>query len=254
MVPIDNLRAQLRLTVAGDTPPEALAALAESPSLEVRRQVGENPNTPVKTLWRLSKNRKKSQGKPVFAAVLNNPRVRRELLAWFGENSETVRVLLAENPDIPSEWLLHLADDKDGLSQVPESQKALPPTLTPLIADFPQTPGDILTALARSEELEVRRLVARNRRTPSDVLAALAREKSSEIREYVAKNPRTPIDILAPLAESEDWSVRRKVARNPHTPIDILAVLAEDTDKSVRRAALETLASPMETDSAEADA
>jgi len=102
------------------------------------------------------------------------------------------------------------------------------------LARNPNTPPEILTILARDENLNVRWRVARNPNTPPEILTILAQDKDEYVRWNVAQNPNTPPEILTTLARDEVSSVRRGVAQNPNTPPEILTILARDEDADVR--------------------
>ena len=105
------------------------------------------------------------------------------------------------------------------------------------LARNPNTPPEILTILARDENLNVRWRVARNPNTPPEILTILAQDKDEYVRWNVAQNPNTPPEILTILARDENYSVLWEVASNPNTPPEILTILARDKSWNVRCAA-----------------
>ena len=67
--------------------------------------------------------------------------------------------------------------------------------------------------------------LAKNPNTPVEVLAALAKDEDYYVRYGVARNPNSPVGVLAELAKDEYSYIRYWVADNPNSPIEALAVL-----------------------------
>ena len=109
------------------------------------------------------------------------------------------------------------------------------------VAKNPNTPREVLTALAGDEYVYARIAVAKNPNTPRETLTALARDKDEFVSRGVARNPNTPPEALIALAKYFDENTRIAVAGNPNTPREVLAALAKDKDKYVRNAAVKTL-------------
>jgi 3-methyladenine DNA glycosylase AlkC len=121
------------------------------------------------------------------------------------------------------------------------------------VAEYIDTPTEILEDLAKDEDIRVRRAVANNIRTPASTLEILATEFDRSIRQATLRNPNVsptvkkiinyskdkknkniPNLILERLAKSHIDS-RKFVACYPYTPSYILETLARDPSKKVRR-------------------
>lgn len=76
-----------------------------------------------------------------------------------------------------------------------------------------------------------------NPNTPPDVLTALARDADVYVRYWVARNAHTPKEALALLANDEDYRVRARIASNANTPKEVLAILEHDAEEYVRELA-----------------
>jgi Leucine rich repeat variant len=79
------------------------------------------------------------------------------------------------------------------------------PTVHSSLANNPNTPADVLQALAHSNDEGTRYFVARNPSTPADTLEMLARDNAqfcgSYIRGNVGLNPNAPSGLLEQLAQ-----------------------------------------------------
>lgn len=99
------------------------------------------------------------------------------------------------------------------------------------LASRADTPKSILLALARSENDDFRKAVAKNANAAPVILSLLAFDDNDFIREQVASNPCTPSSILRLLAKDDttwyraggprEW-IKMAVAGNPNTPPDVL--------------------------------
>jgi len=144
---------------------------------------------------------------------------------------------LAADPETPVEVLTALAQDKD--EAVREG-----------VAGNASTPVEALTALAKDKNNWVRRLVAGNVSTPVEVVMVLAKDKDGYVREGLARNaasilaaesmeaPPSTLQLLARLPKTD---IRLAVTRNPNTPAETLRALASDKVKKVRESALAAL-------------
>lgn len=128
-------------------------------------------------------------------------------------------------------------------------------------AGDPDTPADILTALAFDPDIAVRYSIAANPSTPPETLRDLATEPDIgligeltyndnldaeaisiiydrwhydySICYNIATLPNAPEDVLEKLAQHDSWSIRRCVAENSRTPARLLERLAQDSDIDV---------------------
>jgi len=131
-----------------------------------------------------------------------------------------IRLLVAENPNIPEDVLWDLAADEN---------KGVKTS----IAGNPSTPIDVLLELSEDADMDVRKYVARVSANADD-WDWTDKDKNLRARVEVAANPNTPEDTLANLAQDTDIRVRGNVAANPNTPVDVLRDLAKDNEESIR--------------------
>lgn len=77
-----------------------------------------------------------------------------------------------------------------------------------LIATHSQCPEKILSQLAKSEYITLRRAVAFNEFCNVNILIKLSSDKSSNVRSAVASNKSLPLDILERMQNDSDQVVR----------------------------------------------
>ena len=99
------------------------------------------------------------------------------------------------------------------------------------------TPPEVLAKLTDDLDIWVAYEAASNPSTPVETLTLLAQDNDREFRLSVASNPSAPPEVLTLLAE-DAWAFRKAVAKNPSTPPKLLAKLAEDAEAGVREKAL----------------
>lgn len=117
--------------------------------------------------------------------------------------------------------------------------------------------AEVLTALAGSDDWEVRRAVAWHDNTPELVLRPLAEDDDSDVRQALGdrslprewryrsqdekisalQSDQVEEDIIEALASSENWSLRQAVAWSPSTSDAVMSRLKEDDDEDVQFAA-----------------
>lgn len=110
-----------------------------------------------------------------------------------------------------------------------------------LMAANPQTPPDVLTALADGAQARLLRKIAEHPRTPASTLAKLARHPDMDVRAAVAENLNTPIELLWLLVDDESPDVRYTLSESYHLPPEMLNVLAQDENPFVAYRAKQTL-------------
>ena len=116
---------------------------------------------------------------------------------------------------------------------------------------------DVLSALAASDDWEVRRAVAWHENTPDSVVESLADDDDSDVRQAIGDRalPRDwrflsqeekvaelqgseiALEVIEALASSENWELRQAVAWSPSTTESVLARLKDDDDDDVKYAA-----------------
>lgn len=126
--------------------------------------------------------------------------------------------------------------------------------------------AEVLTALAGSDDWEVRRAVAWHDNTPDAVLRTLADDDDSDVRQALGdrslprewryrsqdekvlalQSDEIKVDIIEALASSENWSLRQAVAWSPSTSDEVLSRLKKDDDEDVQFAASQERLLPVE--------
>ena len=149
------------------------------------------------------------------------------------DNSEEVRLAVAENENTPASVLEKLVYDEYELSEVLEA-----------LCWNQNTPASVLEKLSHrynNEYLEILEALdwKDNVNTPSRVFRELAYTECISILEGIAWNENTPASVLKELASNKCVGIRIRVASNKNTSIRVLSQLARDKDKGVSEAALE---------------
>lgn len=85
-----------------------------------------------------------------------------------------------------------------------------------------------------AREYDVYLSLASNPQTPAEILTALAGCKQGSIRTDVGLNPSTPVDTLWQLSKDPSSTVRAWLTTNPAVPRELLLQLAKDPDTVVR--------------------
>lgn len=111
-------------------------------------------------------------------------------------------------------------------------------------AQDPESPRELLTALARVANIVVRESVALNPSVPLETLQSLALDEDDQVRIAVAENNTTPAAILTDLASDPQASVREAVAENTNTAFHTLETLALDQHAFIRRSVAINLNTP----------
>ena len=211
--------------------PWALAEVAESGVREARSLVASNSKTPLSALEQLLKDPKIS----VRAALAKNSSLP---LNWrlqlTRDPSVSVRIALAEErsgQQTPVEVLEALAADESENVRV-------------LVAQNRETPSSVLENLADDESQKVRRAVARNLNTPAPVLKKIARN-NPELKEAMLyrepsgneESDRFLVELIEEFASSDDDSIRYCIADHPNAPPGVLERLLFDEYSLVRETA-----------------
>lgn len=223
---------QVKRSVAGNklTPPTVLDSLASDPDFDLLGIVAQNLAAPPFTLETLAK----SNDSGVRCGVANNPSTPPSALLLLSKDKdpfwgEYIRKAVAGNTSTPEDAFRFLLKDKDW-----QTRNAIAKNIA--------SPKDVLEALAKDKEYSVRESVARNVVAPPNVLDILSAEKKDNIKMHVARNPNASVDILTRLAVDPYLAIRREVALNAGTPSSVLQELAKDAEPEVRLAAENSLA------------
>ncbi|MFD9078434.1 hypothetical protein [Streptomyces erythrochromogenes] len=208
------------------TPPEAVAAFAEHPSVLLRWAVAEHPGLPAEVYARLA-------GDPVpgvRATVARNPGSGPEVSRVLATDPEVeVRRAVAHHPRIPFDVLERLAPTtRLGPEPLPRISAATP---------------EELAEGAASAHPRLRMLVAHRHDLPPELRDRLAADPDASVAKAVAPHPGLSPERLRAMVARHGQQVLARVAANPDAPGDLLAELARH-EPSVRRALREIAAHP----------
>ena len=142
-----------------------------------------------------------------------------------------VRVMAAQNKNLPIEYLEKMMEDKkiavaSLCSLNPNFTKAMFEKQTchknedvrGYLADNKRLPIENLIALGRDKSVTVRAHVGKNPRLPEAEIRRLYVEGNPRVKEGIAKNPQAPMDILLALSREESALIRASIAANPSEP------------------------------------
>lgn len=110
-----------------------------------------------------------------------------------------------------------------------------------LLASNPESPSELLDYLTYISDLDVALRVAENSATAAKTLENLSCSANSAIRAAVADNANTPESCLLKLARDENPDVRYCLAENPNLPVSVLYVLIQDENPYVSLRTRKTL-------------
>ena len=157
-----------------NTPVEVLAMLAESEEIDTRIAVATNLSTTAEILHTLAKR----SFDRVAKFIAKNPNTAVETLEIFARrSSSSLRAAVASNPNTPIEILLDLINCNS--PYISKEQVMYGAVLNP------NMPKDVLADLAKSRNIEIRRLVAVNPNTDADTLLSLYRDREKIVQEAV---------------------------------------------------------------------
>jgi hypothetical protein len=241
---------------------------AESTNAEVRRVLASEPSCPVHVLKLLGSD----DDPEVFRAVLSNaalPRAERlqviqpllnlrgrkliailrakdapsELLEDKSTSKDVeVRLAVASNPATPRHVLDVLSKDVHPYVREAAAESSLrmvegnraTPALVQETSSKNRIPMEVLEALSKDPQEDIRLKVAGNTSTPATLLEVLSKDSSVWVREAVASNVVTPVPVLEALGRDTELQVRMSVVRNSAIPAQLLDGLSKDSDAVVR--------------------
>lgn len=211
--------------------PDELARLARHREAKVRRQVAQNPHTPLQALIQL-------RGDDDYS-------ISEVALAGFraGDWNELSQTAYPENPDNPAGTLHPLQKafldvlhgggvSVSDLSELAAPEKQHPfrgvlgsPKVAGCVISYARenAPGDaelnsLVEALATHPYVLVRVMVARSREISEEVLYELSFDASVDVQQAILEDrPQIPSDIALQLGRSMHADVRSKVARKFHS-------------------------------------
>ncbi|NES64809.1 MAG: hypothetical protein F6K24_05890, partial [Okeania sp. SIO2D1] len=155
--------------------------------------------------------------------------------------------LALKNPHLPLRYRLKYLERLAGESNIKSRFE---------VAEFRETPPEVLEILAGDVELLIRMVaqsnpscpqeliklmegqlvVAQDWNTDAEQLATLGESRWDLIRLAVAQNPATSGETLMQLAGDGVFKIKLGVAKNPQTPANILAVLMENSHTKIKSA------------------
>lgn len=157
-----------------------------------------------------------------YNAEKAEPKVEREVLEKFCTLGYWPRFLVVNYPETPSGLL-----EQAGVFQEPEILQA--------IVAHPNCDARLLEQLSRSPLTPVRGTIAESPNTPAEILRALATQP--DVQQNVAKNPNTPGDLLVGFTAKENGGlVRCEAAANPSLPPEGILHAAKDKELHVKLA------------------
>lgn len=224
---------------------DVLAALAEDPVPEVRRAAAGNPTLNLDVLAALARD----DDPTVRASAARSGRLDADLLyELLLDEDRGVRSAAWRNPGSTPEMKARAEEEWDRVHPVASPSRAeleewaasSRAEVRIQVALGQQTPADILALLAgERRSAKVRAAAAAHPDTPPQILVALASDSDDEVRQAVAFNGATPEDVLTSLARSR-VDLALLAALNPGAPSAVLDVLADDGDPLVRYVASES--------------
>lgn len=241
-----KLDERMALACDASTPPSILRALAAAPEASIRRAVAGNPNVAPDTLMTLAAEFPDEffANAALALLLLENPALfsempeetlarlmahpsmpRGQLLESTRHRAFYVRRAAAQNPRMPPELLIELAEKQSYFEEV---------------AGNPSTPPDYLAKLARHDWVAVRKAAAENPSLPESAVPELANDGDAKVRKAVVANAVVTDVVFTRLAEHESAIVRLAVAECARAPVAVLTKLEGDRDGAVRFAASRT--------------
>lgn len=220
---MDTFKAEM--TKGNSATPVMFARFAEDDSIETRKTVAGNTNTPEAALRTLAGDAELS----VVYSLCGNKSLPSDLRMSLAREVKfsSARVSLACNPSFTEDELDTLADDAR-----PEVRQIAAWHANTRTATLVRFAGD-------ADYAHLHTAVADNDRCPAEALGILSTSANAHVRERVALHANTPKWALAEMCEAEkDARVLVRLAANRHTPAANLAKLAVDPDAQVRRSAL----------------
>ena len=148
----------------------------------------------------------------------------RELFSQHG--TFEVLYFLAGYAETPSKILEELGD---------KTESSL---ILSLLADHPRTPKPLLQQLAKHEDPDVRKAVARSKWISPQSALILSDDEDATVREALAGNHAITPRIQAKLSNDAVPFVRAALLKSPHLDVEIQRALCDDMDVTVQARAL----------------
>ncbi|PYE51993.1 hypothetical protein [Deinococcus yavapaiensis] len=212
----------------------ALLVLCTDERFEARRAAALHPALPERGLRWLARNDETYDSERLRNLVAQHPNVPLDvLIALCGDESTCVAAL--HNPRVPSDvWLWLLNDTENApVDRIWPSCPYTPPA-------FLHVKGSVR---ATRDSLAQRQAVAAHPNTADTTLLRLALDKHLDVRETVARRMNLPPDLIARLMQ-EEGAARATLVKHPHLPRSLLEAAYADDDDVVRATAIGGLDTP----------
>ena len=201
---------------------ETLLALSEDSDRQVRETALKNSNLSpnkhneiilgeYKLEIALEQQEQIEQANQILVQRTDSPYALARVLETGDRNA---KISAARNRKTPTQVLEQLARDQDI-------------TVRKIVAENPNLPLNSFLELAQDTSIKVRLTLAyKSSRskitTPVQLLEQLAQDESEQVRATVAEHPDTPVEILVRLANDSSLDVKKKLTANLNTPVTVL--------------------------------
>jgi hypothetical protein len=214
------------------TPPGILLKLATHPSTEVARNVFYNKNAPAAARYIYSirapfsedwRHHNEGNTPPGYGSDEERS-VWRKLVT---DNRDYVRTWVARSRVTPPQILSALADDNNKVivQWVLLNNNSSQQVRNKAAHRLSSSASDVISALGKSNDREIRAAVARSRDTTDPALKELIHDREESVRRAVTENPRVSPELLEALGNDYSTFVLAAVAQNPKTPVATLKKL-----------------------------
>lgn len=171
------------------------------------------------------------RGGAYLHSIAINPSTPIDILRILAKNGDNVRMALAQNPRIPEDIAMKMADHEEVdriLKHLAENDSASPEALRRIyargkffwecLASNTSTPTDVLATMASCANVRCLKSLAVNESVTPEILARLAKNKSDDVRAEVASNSNTDAETILDLTLDKSWNVRRFAMNHPNRP------------------------------------
>ena len=176
--------------------------------------------------------------KTLLEQILSGPE--EALRAWKngGIPVQLLRELFAHHDTF--EVLYFLAGYAETPSKILEElgEKTQSVLILSLLADHPRTPKPLLQQMAKHEDPEVRKAVARSKWISPQSALILSDDEDASVRAALAENHAITPRIQAKLSNDDVPFVRAALLKLPHLDVEIQKALCDDMDVTVQAKAL----------------
>jgi hypothetical protein len=220
--------------------------LAKDKDEWVRRHLAENKSISRASLDKLSKDKDSL----VREKLMSNSSLPIDEVPSI-ENSNSVKVALATNPNIPLDLLAQLAQNPDEGFLNGSFRR-----IRAMVGKNPAINLEIAEELMGCKDSQVIGALASNPNAPLEIIDKLVdlslkkRSKNKwitsdrDLEIGLASNPNAPAEYLSELLQHQDYWTLVQVVSNPNLPISKLKTLAKNSDKNFRKEVAANLSAP----------